>query len=89
MMVRHRPAPASRAKVSSSASKDGFDTPLEIYQKLSAVAGETKAVMTRCDGPLTDGRPDAPRDGLQTGPVLAAGKGFDPAGRDVWRPLPP
>ncbi|MGA7324236.1 MAG: hypothetical protein WBX25_07095, partial [Rhodomicrobium sp.] len=43
-MVRHIPAPASRANASSSASKNRFDTPLEMYQKVSPVAGETKAV---------------------------------------------
>ena len=34
----------SRAKVASSASKNSFDTPLETYQKVSPVAGETNAV---------------------------------------------
>ena len=43
-MVRRAPAPASRAKVSSSAEKNGFDTPSCTYQKVSPLAGETKAV---------------------------------------------
>jgi len=43
-MMRLNPAPASRAKVSSNASKNSFDTPLERYQKVSPVAGETNAV---------------------------------------------
>ena len=42
--VRLKPASASRAKVASSASKKSFDTPLETYQKVSPVAGETNAV---------------------------------------------
>ena len=44
MMMRSDPAPASRAKVASKASKKGFDTPSDKYQKVSPVAGETKAV---------------------------------------------
>jgi hypothetical protein len=43
-MILATPALASRAKVSSSASKNSFDTPLERYQKVSPVAGDTKAV---------------------------------------------
>ena len=43
-MIRSRPAPASSAKAASSGSKNGFETPLETYQKNSPVAGETKAV---------------------------------------------
>lgn len=43
-MTRSRPAPASSAKRRNSASKNGFDTPLETYQKHSPVAGDTKAV---------------------------------------------
>jgi len=34
----------TRKKVSSSASKNGFDTPSNKYQKVSPVAGDTKAV---------------------------------------------
>ena len=34
----------ARAKVSSKASKNSFDTPLETYQKVSPVAGDTNAV---------------------------------------------
>lgn len=43
-MILSRPAPASSAKVANRASKNGFETPLEMYQKHSPVAGETKAV---------------------------------------------
>jgi hypothetical protein len=43
-MMRPTPASASPANVSSSASKNGFDTPLERYQKVSPVAGDAKAV---------------------------------------------
>ena len=43
-MMRLEPASASRAKVSSKASKNSFDTPLETYQKVSPVAGDTNAV---------------------------------------------
>ena len=43
-MMRLKPASASRAKVSSKASKNSFDIPLERYQKVSPVAGETNAV---------------------------------------------
>ena len=42
--MRSRPAPASWAKVASSSWKEGFETPLEMYQKHSPVAGETNAV---------------------------------------------
>ena len=38
-------------------------------------------MMAKCDWPFADGRPDAPRDRLQTEPVLVAGKDLDrPAG---------
>jgi len=43
-MIRSRPAPASSAKAANNCSKNGFETPLETYQKHSPVAGETKAV---------------------------------------------
>ena len=43
-MRRPRPAPASSAKAFKSASKNGFDTPSETYQKVSPDAGETNAV---------------------------------------------
>jgi hypothetical protein len=43
-MMRATPASASRAKVSSKASKNSFDTPLDRYQKVSPVAGDTNAV---------------------------------------------
>jgi hypothetical protein len=43
-MMRRKPASASRAKVSSSASKNSFATPFDRYQKVSPVAGETNAV---------------------------------------------
>ena len=43
-MVRLTPAPASRAKVSSSAEKNGFETPSCTYQKVSPLAGDTNAV---------------------------------------------
>jgi hypothetical protein len=36
-----------------------------------------EAVMAKCDWPLADGRPDTPRDRLQTEPVFVAGKDFD------------
>ena len=42
--MRADPASDSRAKVSSKASKNSFDTPVETYQKVSPVAGETNAV---------------------------------------------
>jgi len=42
-MIRSRPAPASSAKAANSASKNGFETPLETHQKHSPVAGDTKA----------------------------------------------
>jgi hypothetical protein len=44
MMIRSRPAPASRAKSARVSSKRSLATPVERYQKLSPVAGETKAV---------------------------------------------
>ncbi len=44
MMIRSRPAPASRAKVARSFSKNGLETPLAIYQKTSPELGWTKAV---------------------------------------------
>ena len=44
MMIRSRPAPASRAKSARVSSKSSLSTPVERYQKLSPVAGETKAV---------------------------------------------
>jgi len=43
MMMRSRPAPASRAKSARVSSKRSLSTPVERYQKLSPVAGETKA----------------------------------------------
>ena len=43
-MMRPRPAPASREKSASVSSKSALETPLERRQKLSPVAGETKAV---------------------------------------------
>ena len=44
MMIRSRPAPASRAKSASVASNSFLSTPVARYQKLLPVAGETKAV---------------------------------------------
>jgi hypothetical protein len=44
IMMRSSPAPVSLAKSASSASKNGLETPLCTYQKISPVAGETKAV---------------------------------------------
>jgi hypothetical protein len=44
MMTRSRPAPASRAKSARVSSKSSLSTPVARYQKLSPVAGETKAV---------------------------------------------
>ena len=38
------PAPASRANSASSAAKNGLDTPFDTDQKVSPVAGNTKAV---------------------------------------------
>jgi hypothetical protein len=43
-MMRLKPASASRAKVSSKASKNSFDTPFERYQKVSPLADDTNAV---------------------------------------------
>jgi hypothetical protein len=44
-IVRSRPAFASRVKVASNnASKNGLDTPSRKYQKVSPLAGDTKAV---------------------------------------------
>ena len=43
-MMRLKPRFGLRAKVSSKASKNSFDTPLETYQKVSPVAGDTNAV---------------------------------------------
>src|SRR3954466_6789136 len=43
-MMRSRPAPASRANSASSAAKNGFETPFEMYQKVSPEIGCTKAV---------------------------------------------
>jgi len=43
-MIRSRPAPASRAKSARVSSKSALSTPVARYQKLSPVAGETKAV---------------------------------------------
>jgi transposase len=39
-----RPLPSRLKVVSSKASKNSFDTPLETYQKVSPVAGDTNAV---------------------------------------------
>lgn len=36
-----------------------------------------EAVMAMCDGPLPDGRPNAPCDGFQAEPVFVAGEDFD------------
>jgi hypothetical protein len=44
MMMRSRPAPDSRAKSARMASKSGLSMPVARYQKLSPVAGETKAM---------------------------------------------
>jgi hypothetical protein len=44
MTIRSRPAPASRAKRARVSSKSSLSTPVERYQKLSPVAGETKAM---------------------------------------------
>src|SRR4051794_14861184 len=43
-MIRSRPAPASRANSASSAAKNGFEMPFEMYQKVSPEVGCTKAV---------------------------------------------
>jgi hypothetical protein len=43
-MMRSRPAPASRAKSARVSAKSSLSTPVPMYQKLSPVAGETKAV---------------------------------------------
>jgi hypothetical protein len=43
-MLRLRPAPVCRAKAASSASKSGFDRPVERYQTASPLVGCTKAV---------------------------------------------
>jgi hypothetical protein len=43
-MMRSRPAPASRANSARVSSKSALLTPVARYQKLSPVAGETKAV---------------------------------------------
>jgi hypothetical protein len=43
-MMRSGPAPASRAKSARMSAKSRLETPVERYQKLSPVAGETKAV---------------------------------------------
>ena len=48
-MIRSTPAAASRAKVSSSAAKNGFDTPSCTYQMVSPLAGDTKARVRRGD----------------------------------------
>ena len=42
--MRATPAPASRAKRASSFSKNRLETPFEMYQKVSPLVGETKAV---------------------------------------------
>jgi hypothetical protein len=42
--MRWAPALASRAKVPRSASKNGFETPLDRFQNVSPLAGDTKAV---------------------------------------------
>ena len=42
--MRSSPAPASRAKSASTSSKSRLETPVDRYQKLSPVAGETKTV---------------------------------------------
>jgi hypothetical protein len=44
MMIQSRPAPASRAKSARVSSKSCLSTLVARYQKLSPVAGETKAV---------------------------------------------
>jgi hypothetical protein len=43
-MIRSRPAPASRAKSARVSWNRSLSTPVARYQKLSPVAGETKAV---------------------------------------------
>jgi hypothetical protein len=43
-MMRSRPAPVSRAKSARRSSKSALEAPLARYQKLSPVAGETKAM---------------------------------------------
>jgi len=43
-MIRSRPAPASRANSASSAAKNGFEMPFEMYQNTSPEIGCTKAV---------------------------------------------
>ena len=42
-MWRSRPAPVFRAKLASSASKKGFERPLQRYQTASPLVGCTKA----------------------------------------------
>jgi hypothetical protein len=42
--IRSRPTPASRAKSASVSWNSSLSTPVERYQKLSPVAGETKTV---------------------------------------------
>jgi hypothetical protein len=42
--MRSRPAPASRAKRARVLAKSSLSMALEMYQKLSPVAGETKAM---------------------------------------------
>src|SRR3954468_13268444 len=87
--MRSRPAPASRANSASSAAKNGLETPFETYQNTSPehLAGDRLdegghikplvAVVTKCDGPLTFGRPHPPDDRLQPNAVLIRGPDFD------------
>ena len=44
MMMRSGPAPASRAKSARASSKSSLSMVVAMYQKLSPVAGETKAM---------------------------------------------
>ncbi len=77
--MRSRPAPASWAKAASKASKNGFETPLETYQKHSPVAGDTnaEAMMAWRDRARADRRPYPSHDRFHSEPMLVGGERFD------------
>src|SRR6202030_2818898 len=83
-MMRAMPASASRAKVSSKASKNSFDTPSEIPEGFACRRGyeardvePVEPVMTMRDRTLADGRPHAARNRLQANAMLVRGEDLD------------
>src|SRR3954468_12283374 len=93
-MMRSRPAPASRANSTSSAAKNGLETPFDTYQNTSPEIGCPKAVtynhlvavVTERDRPLAFGRPHPAQDRLQANAVLVGRPDLDRLAR-VLGPL--